>query len=162
MSAYDELLHYARSMTYIMNRKYKAGNNMAYLALLSGVAGTTVEAFPGAGHNYQAVIDAIHSIYRDDPESGVDKGYVEGIEGMIRVATGFPGLNKLVNVLFYEGKLEKEGKATFRIDLDTFWEKTAALIRDNKEAYRSEYPGFDQWLADTRSYAKETFGLNLE
>ena len=162
MSAYDELLHYARSMTYIINRKYKAGNNMAYLALLSGVAGTTVEAFPGAGHNYQAVIDAIHSIYRDDPESGVDSGYVEGLEGMIRVATGFPGLNKLVDVLLYEGKLEKEGKATFRVDLEGFWAKTATVIRENTDSYRSEYPGFDKWLEDTKTFAKENYGLNLE
>ena len=53
----------AEAMVNIINKKYVTGNRMAYLALLSGVGSCRIESYPGAGHNYQAVVDAIHNCY---------------------------------------------------------------------------------------------------
>ena len=62
-TVYDKLVDQAEAMVNIINKKYVAGNRMAYLALLSGVGSCRIESYPGAGHNYQAVVDAIHNCY---------------------------------------------------------------------------------------------------
>lgn len=52
-TVYDKLVDQAEAMVNIINKKYIAGNRMAYLALLSGVGSCRIESYPGAGHNYQ-------------------------------------------------------------------------------------------------------------
>ena len=69
---YEKLVDQAEAMVNIINKKYVAGNKMAYLALLSGVGSCRIESYPGAGHNYQAVVDAIHNCYARDNESKID------------------------------------------------------------------------------------------
>lgn len=68
-------------MVNIVHKKYLSGNKMAYPALLLGVF--RIESYPGAGHNYQAVIDAIHNCYARDNTSGIDIGYKEGLKTMV-------------------------------------------------------------------------------
>ena len=73
---YKRLVDQAEAMVSIVHKKYLSGNMMAYPALLLGVF--RIESYPGAGHNYQAVIDAIHNCYARDNTSGIDIGYKEG------------------------------------------------------------------------------------
>ena len=65
-TVYDKLVDQAEAMVNIINKKYVAGNRMAYLALLSGVGSCRIESYPGAGHNYQAVVDAMTAEARFD------------------------------------------------------------------------------------------------
>ena len=88
-TVYDKLVDQAEAMVNIINKKYVAGNRMAYLALLSGVGSCRIESYPGAGHNYQAVVDAIHNCYARDNTSGIDTGYRDGLYAMIKVAGSF-------------------------------------------------------------------------
>lgn len=45
-TVYDKLVDQAEAMVNIINKKYVAGNRMAYLALLSGVGSCRIEAIP--------------------------------------------------------------------------------------------------------------------
>lgn len=78
---YKRLVEQAEAMVNIVHKKYLSGNKMAYPALLLGVF--RIESYPGAGHNYQAVIDAIHNCYARDNTSGIDIGYKEGLKTMV-------------------------------------------------------------------------------
>lgn len=60
---YKRLVDQAEAIINIVHKRYLSGNKMAYPALLFGIDGFYIESYPGAGHNYQAVIDAIHNCY---------------------------------------------------------------------------------------------------
>ena len=137
-TVYDKLVDQAEAMVNIINKKYIAGNRMAYLALLSGVGSCRIESYPGAGHNYQAVVDAIHNCYARDNTSGIDTGYRDGLYAMINVAGSFPALQTLMNILFYQLKKEKEGKAQFKIDIQEVIDKVNMLISENCASYEKE------------------------
>ena len=109
-TVYDKLVDQAEAMVNIINKKYVAGNRMAYLALLSGVGSCRIESYPGAGHNYQAVVDAIHNCYARDNTSGIDIGYKEGLKTMVH--TG----KDIQKLLQYQEKKEQEGTAQFYVD----------------------------------------------
>lgn len=105
---YKRLVDQAEAMVNIVHKKYLSGNKMAYPALLLGVF--RIESYPGAGHNYQAVIDAIHNCYARDNTSGIDIGYKEGLKTMVH--TG----KDIQKLLQYQEKKEQEGTAQFYVD----------------------------------------------
>lgn len=108
---YERLVDQAEAMVNIIHRKYLSGNKMAYPALLLGIGNCCIESYPGAGHNYQAVIDAIHNCYARDHAVGIDIGYKEGLETMIRTGKD---IQKFPD---YQKKKEQEGTAQFYIDV---------------------------------------------
>lgn len=79
---YEKLVDQAEAMVGIIHKRYLSGNNMAYPALLSGIGNCCIESYCGAGHNYQAVVDAIHNCYAKDHAAGIDVGYKAGLETM--------------------------------------------------------------------------------
>lgn len=160
-SVYEELVDYAEILVNIVNRKYLAGNQLAYLPLLSGVGNCRVESRAGAGHNYQAVIDAIHNCYRSGLSTGYDDGFRAGIDGMIRVAGSFQALQSVVNVLFYQLKLEKEGRALFQIDSEAVVQKLNAKLVQNHGLYTRENSHFAEWMDRNAKYAAENFGIQI-
>ena len=160
-TVYDKLVDQAEAMVNIINKKYIAGNRMAYLALLSGVGCCRIESYPGAGHNYQAVVDAIHNCYARDNTSGIDTGYRDGLYAMINVAGSFPALQTLMNILFYQLKKEKEGKAQFKIDIQEVMSKVNLLISENRVSYEKEYISFGSWLERNSKFAYENYGIKL-
>lgn len=105
---YKRLVDQAEAMVNIVHKKYLSGNKMAYPALLLGVF--RIESYPGSGHNYQAVIDAIHNCYVRDNTSGIDIGYKEGLKTMVH--TG----KDIQKLLQYQKKKEQEGTAQFYVD----------------------------------------------
>ena len=158
---YEKLVDQAEAMVNIINKKYVAGNRMAYLALLSGVGSYRIESYPGAGHNYQAVVDAIHNCYARDNKSKIDAGYRDGIYAMINVASNFRVLQTLMNILFYQLKKEKEGKAQFKMDIKEVMNKVNLLISENCLSYEKENSSFDSWLERNKIFAYENYGIKL-
>lgn len=135
-TTYDRLVDQAEAMVNIIHKKYVAGNKMAYIALLSGVGDCRIESYPGAGHNYQAVVDAIHNCYARDNTTGIDAGYRDGLYTMINVAGSSHALQTLKDILLYQLKKEKEGKAQFEIDSQEIMDKVNILIRENHASYK--------------------------
>ena len=158
---YEKLVDHAEILVNIINKKYVAGNNMAYLALLSGVGNCRVESFAGAGHNYQAVVDAIHNYYRRDESSRADQGYQEGLYAMMRVASSFSVLQDLVHIIFYELKKEKEGTAGFTIDVDSTISGLNEVIEKNRVTYEKENTAFKEWLERNKQYALDNFSIEI-
>ena len=66
-NAYKDLVDYAYCVVNLINRKYLDGNTTAYPVLILGIGVYKIEGVPDSGHNYQAVIDAIHSFCQDFP-----------------------------------------------------------------------------------------------
>lgn len=108
---YERLVDQTEAMVLIIHRKYLSGNKMAYPALLLGIGNCCIESYPGAGHNYQAVVDAIHNCYARDHAARIDIGYKAGLETMTR--TG----KDIQKILDYQKKKEQDGTAQFYMDV---------------------------------------------
>jgi len=158
---YEDLVEHAEILVNIINKKYVAGNSVAYLALLSGIGNCKVESFAGAGHNYQAVIDAIHNCYARNPLSNINVGYQEGMEAMIRVASNVSTLQNVVNIVFYQLKKEKDGKSKFMLDREKILTKLNATIRENYGLYEKENASFVHWMERNQKYALDNYGIEL-
>ena len=80
---------------------------------------------------------------------------------MIKVAGSFSTLQTLMNILFYQLKKEKEGKAQFKIDIQEIMNKVNLLISENRVSYEKENISFDSWLERNSKFAYENYGLKL-
>lgn len=107
---YKRLIDQAEAIINIVHKRYLSGNKMAYPALLFGIGGFYIESYPGAGHNYQAVIDAIHNCYAKNTTSGIDIGYKEGLKTMVHAG------KDIQKLLQYQKKKEQEGTAQFCVE----------------------------------------------
>lgn len=168
-NTYDELVDYAEGLVNIINEKYNTGATIAYLILLTGDGNYKVESYPGAGHNYQAVVDAIHNCYKNNPNNNVEKGYYDGIMTLIRVTKNIRNLQLLLNVLSYELQKERDGKAYFQLSMTDIWNKTCVMIEENLATFRNSDTdvsrrlgnSFDEWLERYLDVFKE-FGLVMK
>lgn len=107
---YERLVDQAEAMVSIIHKRYLSGNKMAYPALLSGIGNCCIESYRGAGHNYQAVVDAIHNCYARDHATGIDVGYKAGLETMRNAG------KDIQKILDYQKKKEQEGTAQFYME----------------------------------------------
>ncbi len=160
MFDWKDFISYATGMVNVTNKKYIEGNHMAYVVLLSGLGTFCVEAYPGAGHNYQAVVEGIHQYYRMYPE--VKERYQEGIYKLIRMSLNFKGFSQIVDIILYELKLEQEEKASFQIDIEPIWKEAKKLFMEKASDYASEAGDLNGWLACTNEFAKERYGISIE
>ncbi len=165
MTEYEELVEDTEELVRIIHKKYMTGEkgcNVAYLPMLSGIGPCKVEMRPGAGHNYYAVVDAIHNCYKNDPDGGYDRGFADGIEALTKVSSAkVASLANLFNIIFYQLDKEKEGTAEFNVDIDEIMARVNKLIEDNKEVYRQDYASFDHWYERCQKIACEKYGLEL-
>lgn len=147
----------------IINKHYIQGETIAYLPLLAGIEPYVIETRPHAGHNYYLVLDTIHNLYKNNPDGGYDKGFIEGLNALIRVSSAKVGsLDQVLNYIFYQAKKEQSGEAYFSIDLEDAINRVNILIKDNKEKYRKDYPKFDTWFEKIKKYGFENYGVELD
>ena len=165
MTEYEELVEDTEELVRIIHKKYMTGAkgcDVAYLPMLSGIGPCKVEMRPGAGHNFYAVVDAIHNCYKKDPDGGYDRGFADGIEALTKVSSAkVASLANLFNIIFYQLDKEKEGTAEFKVDIDEIMARVNKLIEDNKEVYRQDYASFDHWYDRCQKIAREKYGLEL-
>ena len=66
-----------------------------------------------------------------------------------------------MNILFYQLKKEKEGKAQFKMDIKEVMNKVNLLISENCLSYEKENSSFDSWLERNKIFAYENYGIKL-
>ena len=162
---YEKLVKYTERLVEIVNKKYVSGEtgaNVAYLPILSGIGPYKVETLPGKGHNYYAVVDAIHNCYARNNDGGYDAGFRDGILALIRVSCAkVSSLDLLIDIVFYQLDKQNEGFAQFSVDIDEIVGLINTLIRDNKDNYIADTVSFGPWLEKVKKYALENYGLEI-
>ena len=113
---YDSLVDYAYSLVNIASENYSEGKKMGYYVLIMGMGNWVVESRPGAGHNYQAIMDAIHLYYADHPKSRINEGFEEELSLLCQAVGNMVGVQLVLNFIIYELKKEKEGSNSFKFN----------------------------------------------
>lgn len=160
-NTYKDLVDYAYSLVNIINRNYLNGKTTAYPVLLFGIGNCLVEGVPGSGHNYQAVIDAVHLFWIDFPDSRANVGLQEGILDIISDTADIKTVQLVFNCITYEMKKEQEKSNTFCLDCQKLLVELRRKIDKNYKDIKNEYPNIDSWLEDSALYVKENFGYHF-
>lgn len=159
---YDRLVRRAKFLVKNIHKEYCAGKDIAYIMVLSGLGSWRVAINPDADHNHHAVIDAIHLCYAEMDDQRVIDGYKMGIFTLIRVAGNVRTLGDLLSLLFYELKKERNGEASFTIDIEEIFRKTNSMIAERYDTYKKESPRFEDWFSRQQTFAMEHYGLVLQ
>ena len=162
MGAYDDLVEEAVFFVKQIHKEYCAGKEIAYVVILSGLGDYRVAVNPDEDHNEQAVVDAIHQYYAETGDQRVIDGYQMGIFTLIRVAGNVRTLDELLGVLFYELKKERNGEASFTVDIEEIFRKTNSMIAERYDTYKKESPRFEDWFSRQQTFAMEHYGLVLQ
>ena len=150
MGAYDDLVEEAVFFVKQIHKEYCAGKEIAYVVILSGLGDYRVAVNPDEDHNEQAVVDAIHQYYAETGDQRVIDGYQMGIFTLIRVAGNVRTLGDLLGLLFYELKKERNGEASFTVDIEEIFRKTNSMIAERYDTYKKESPRFRIGFLDSR------------
>lgn len=162
MGAYDDLVEEAVFFVKQIHKEYCAGKEIAYVVILSGLGDYRVAVNPDEDHNEQAVVDAIHQYYAETGDQRVIDGYQMGIYTLIRVAGNVRTLDDLLSLLFYELKQERNGEASFTINIEEIFRKTNSMIAERYDIYKKESPRFEDWFSRQQAFAMEHYGLVLQ
>ncbi len=152
---------FAYSMVRTVYEKYKKGNNVAFLVLLTGMSPCKVEGAPGTGHNIVAVIDAIHDYKRENPDCDIEKGYQQGLNKLAGYATDPQTIITLLSCINYELKKEKDGTNVFCVNCSESLNTLHKNIEQHHSEIISSMEDFDTWAKGQNDYMKSNFGLHF-
>lgn len=113
MEENNDLVQYGEILVGIADQKYLHGDLKAYQSLLLGSGSCKLEDFPGGGHNYRIMIDAIHLYYKQHLYPEVIYGYLNGMKSILTNVTDSNELQRFLDILFYELEKETQGNANF-------------------------------------------------
>ena len=157
---YNELVNYAVRLVGVANKAYLEGKTTAYTVLLFGAGNWIVESFPVAEHNYQAVIDAIHLFWKENPDSKADMGLREGIIDIINNVEDMNTLVKIFNIITYEMDKERNND-TMKIGSTELLEKLRKQIGDKYMIIEKDYSELGNWLEEVNRYTKAMYNVNF-
>ncbi len=149
----------AMGLVKIVNKEYLSGKKIAYFVVLVGMGPYKVE-HAGNGHNSNVVVRAIHKCYKEDSSQQYDKGFQDGLIYMAGVANKVEAMSIVLDIFFYELKLEKEGNAAFSIERGRILNHINEKLREKNEEF-SQSKGYEDWIARYKKYAKEKYGILL-
>ncbi|HBE14982.1 MAG TPA: hypothetical protein DCY72_01865 [Ruminococcaceae bacterium] len=102
----------------IFNKYISDGNYMGFYLLYYGKAIYKVEAFPGAGHNYYAILDGVYRYARETRTDNFQDIFERSLSFTID-STFYPNdVSLFCNYLVTEINNEISGKSPFSIDVD--------------------------------------------
>ena len=117
MDKHYELLHFAMIMVDSTAKQYLDGSNdMMFLCMLMGIGKYRLESFPGAGHNYYVILEAIYKYYRENPDKHVDKILLNSLMKCIEGMSAIKPLSLICNYIVAQVKNEKQGISPFKLD----------------------------------------------
>ncbi len=162
----EYLKNEARQKVYRAVTEYNEGRGISGMyKLLIGDIGWRVE-YQDRGHHEEKVIEAIHNLYAEDPDSKVDVIFKETLENLFVNACTVEEYVGVHGVVIDE--LEKELKMTnsFTVDADDMVKKYGDLVTRKYDIFKSEFKNinadFDESFFKTQLYFLERFGLFIE
>lgn len=156
---YEGMVRHAYLLVEMVTGEYKKNKKIAFFPVLAGLGSCAVE-YRGRGHNSYAVVDAVSEYYAKTGDKDVIQGYEEGILTMIRAAKNLGTLQDTLDVIYYQCRIEQEGKATFRMDRKKILDYFNETIKGDYDKFMS-IPDFQDWYNKQKELAKSKFGLEL-
>ena len=151
MDVYHELVNYAEKLIEVSDndkhKNKKKDNKYFFISLLNGNGPFKVE-YNGNGHNYQAVIDAIHKYYDLKKDESIKTDYEDALKFFASHSIVTRVIQQTYDFITYEMKKEKNGTGTMEVDSKEILEILSNTIQENYDKLRKESFNFDNWIKD--------------
>ncbi len=140
--------------------KYNDGTNyMSFILMLTGLGKYKLESYPGAGHNYNEILNAIYRYYKMHPDSNIDKIFYERLARDIKTISNIQNLTLDANYILAQLKNEKENIAPFKMDNLSLLKLIKQTVL-NKEKLIND-PIVINWLNQTDKYLSDNYGHKI-
>ena len=157
MASHDELLDFAMLMVDSATREYLDGiTEMAFFLVITGIGKYRVESYPGAGHNYYVVLEAIYKYYKENPHKKVDKILFNTLMNYIKWMSSTRALSLICNYIVAQVKNEKQGISPFKLDNIQLLKQMRFAVLNKPEFSNDELA--ITLLNDTIRICEETMG----
>lgn len=157
MAARNDLLDSAMIMVDSTARKYLDGSNkMAFPCMIMGIGKCRLESFPGAGHNYYVMLEAIYKHYEENPDEHVDKILFYALMKCINGMSAIEPLSLICNYIVAQVKNEKQGISPFKLDNIQLLKQMRFAVLNEPEFSNDELA--ITLLNDTIGICEETMG----
>lgn len=161
MNSIEDMRNLAYNLVQEANNNYLLGEELAYPILLMGIGIYRVESVPGAGHNYQIIIDAIHKYSEKNPDAKVAAGFEDGIREIVNRVGDTITVLTAFNCICYEAKKQKEGDYSFIINCEQLMTELREKINSNYEEIKNDFIEIDRWIENATSDVEKLYGLKL-
>lgn len=160
MDKHYELLHFAMIMVDSTAKQYLDGSNkMAFPCVIMGIGKCRLESFPGAGHNYHVMLEAIYKYYKENPDKHVDKILLNSLMKCIEGMSAIEPLSLICNYIVAQVKNEKEGISLFKLDNIQLLKQMRFVVLNKPEFSNDELA--ITLLNDTVRICEETMGKKV-
>ena len=140
-------------------RDYIKNKKMTFLCLILGDGQFKLEAYPGAGHNYYVVLEAIYEYYKKHPFKQVDKMLFDTLIKSISISKTPQAVAKNCDYIAAQIENEKKGISPFKLDNIELLKQMKARILNNIELSNNELA--HTLLNDTAKFYEETTGEKI-
>ena len=113
MDKHYELLSSAMIMVDCATREYLDGNDMAFFCMINGIGQYGLESFPGAGHNYYVILEAIYKYYNANPDKKVDSMLFNTLMKCINAGPSTKALSLICDYIVAQVKNENQRISRF-------------------------------------------------
>ncbi|MBE7043379.1 MAG: hypothetical protein E7399_07815 [Ruminococcaceae bacterium] len=101
----------------LVNTKDDGKKEMGFLLLFYGHVPYKIESFPGAGHDYYSILDAMYEYKNNNPLINIDEIFKHTIDLMIETMIDEYSLKRCYNYLIANLSKEKAGKSNIKINI---------------------------------------------
>ena len=121
-----------------------------------------VESRPGSGHNVHAAIDSMYSYKKKNPEVSIEKYLSKALDWNIPPASkNFEILSTILQCLEYILYQEKNGNATFKIDIEKHLRHLKKEIFKNRKKLKQTNANIDNWLVEKNEFFKSKYRISI-
>lgn len=131
--AYDDLVNWAEASVNIALKHYNHGAwEAAFYPLLIGEGAWCLESHSAhdAGHNWQAVLDALHNRYKETQNFEIIAGFCGGLDYLIKNKE----MSWFEDYMWGQLDMEKRGEAQFTID-ESYKDKLSPVYQEKMKKW---------------------------
>ena len=130
-----------------------------YATLLMGIGGCKLEGAPGSGHNYIAIIDAVHEYKKQNPNKNVEKYYYAGYMELCKRASTSTMIKHIYDYISYEIKKEVGNTKAFTIDTRNVLQEIKSVVERNQ--LQTADPSLGSWMDERDEFLESNYGHHL-
>ena len=152
---FDQCVSLAVERVAIAEAQAAAGDNEAYYRLLHGKDGHLLEARPGSGHSYSAILSALHAYQQTHPEADIGARFVQALACNNAHMDSRDAAELSFSYIGLQLKREANQNQAFTCNNQQLFYDLMTAIAHNREDVEDDMPYFADWLEDRKAFIRE-------
>lgn len=152
---FDQCVSHAVERVVIAEDLAKAGDPDAYYRLLCGVDDNLLETHPGAGHNFSAVLSAMHAYQHTHPEADMAARFTQALACNNDRMNSRDAAELSFSYIGLQLKKEANENQAFSCNNQQLFYDLMTAIAHNREDVEDDLPYFADWLEDRKAFIRE-------